>query len=123
MIGHIDATLECDNRTAGDRMTERSDLGRVDRPNRGRDAANPLERLVQLMHSNDRLAGELELARGRIVRARAALATPAGDTRVGALYLAVCKTKHRGILAQLRANRHEVNEILGMGEGRGRVEG
>jgi hypothetical protein len=122
MIGHIAATLECETGTTAYHVALKTDRRPIDRPTRGREAVNPLERLVQLMQSNDRLASELELARGRIVRARAALSTPAGNTRVGAQYLALCKTKHRGILAQLRANRHEVNEILGMGDGQDRAE-
>lgn len=76
-------------------------------------AANPLERMAQLVRSNDLLMGELEKARGRVVRARLALETPAGNTRLGSLYLEHCKSKHRGVLAQLRANRIEANRLLG----------
>jgi hypothetical protein len=91
----------------------------IDRPARDRGrpeptAANPLERLAQLMHSNDRLMEELATVRRRIVRAREYMLSPKRNFRFAAENLAHCKNKHRGVLAQLRANRIEANRILGL---------
>lgn len=75
-------------------------------------AANPLERLVQLMQSNDRLMAELGASRERIVQARAYLDQPGCNAGFGVTYLERCRSKHSGILAQLRANRIEALGLL-----------
>ena len=74
---------------------------------------NPLERLAQLVHSNDRLMDELTVSRGRIVAARTYLDRPGCHARFGSAHLERCRTKHTGILAQLRANRIESLHLLG----------
>ena len=78
-------------------------------------ASNPLERLAQLVVSNDRLMDELVTSRTRIVAARAYLDNPGCHARFGSAHLERCRTKHSGILAQLRANRIEALQLLGKG--------
>lgn len=76
-------------------------------------ASNPLERLAQLVNANDRLMDELTTSRARIVSARAYLDRPGCNTRFGSAHLERCRTRHSGILAQLRANRIEALRLLG----------
>jgi len=76
-------------------------------------ACNPLERLTQLVHSNDRLMDELTTSRARIMAARAYLDRPGCNTRFGSAHLERCRNRHSGILAQLRANRIEALRLLG----------
>jgi hypothetical protein len=78
-------------------------------------ALNPLERLAQLVNSNDWLMDELTTSRARIVSARAYLDRPGCNTRFGSAHLERCRAKHSGILAQLRANRIEALRLLGEG--------
>ena len=78
-------------------------------------ASNPLERLAQLVHSNDRLMDELTTSRARIVSARAYLDRPGCNVKFGSAHLERCRTRHSGILAQLRANRIEALHLLGEG--------
>ena len=78
-------------------------------------AANPLERLAQLMNSNERLMDELAASRLRISDARAYLDVPGCNVRFGEAHLERCRTRHSGILAQLRANRIEALQLLGEG--------
>ncbi len=75
-------------------------------------AANPLERLAQIMRSNDRLMDELAVGRERVARARAYLDEPTCNARFGAAHLDRCRAKHAGVLAQLRANRIEALDLL-----------
>lgn len=82
-------------------------------------ATNPLERLSQLMLSNERLMDELATSRVRIADARAYLDGPDARPRFGEAHLDRCRSKHSGILAQLRANRIEALHLLGEGEGEG----
>jgi len=76
-------------------------------------ATNPLERLSQLMIANDRLMDELAVSRTKIVAARTYLDSPGCNPRFGSAHLERCRTKHSGILAQLRANRIEALHLLG----------
>ncbi len=78
-------------------------------------AANPLERLAQLVIANDRLMDELATSRARIVAARSYLDSPGCNARFGSAHLERCRSKHSGILAQLRANRIEALHLLGEG--------
>jgi hypothetical protein len=78
-------------------------------------ASNPLERLAQLMNSNERLMDELATSRLRISDARAALDVPGCNVRFGEAHLERSRIKHSGILAQLRANRIESLQLLGEG--------
>jgi hypothetical protein len=78
-------------------------------------ASNPLERLAQLVNSNDWLMDELTTSRARIVSARAYLDRPGCNARFGSAHLERCRTRHSGILAQLRANRIEALRLLGEG--------
>jgi hypothetical protein len=78
-----------------------------------RAASNPLERLIQIMQSNDRLMEELAASRDRIARARAYLDEPGRNARMGSAHLERCRVKHSGILARLRANRVEALGLLG----------
>ena len=77
------------------------------------DAASPLERLAQLVLANDRLMEDLASSRRRISRARAYQDEPGCNVRFGAAHLERCRSKHSGILAQLRANRIEALGLLG----------
>jgi hypothetical protein len=78
-------------------------------------AANPLERLAQLMNSNERLMDELATSRLRVSDARAYLDVPGCNLRFGEAHLDRCRTRHSGILSQLRANRIEALRLLGEG--------
>jgi hypothetical protein len=78
-------------------------------------ASNPLERLAQLVIANDRLMDELAASRARIVAARVYLDSPDCNPRFGSAHLERCRSKHSGILAQLRANRIEALHLLGDG--------
>jgi hypothetical protein len=74
---------------------------------------NPLERLTQIVQSNDHLLGELQKFRGKVNCARAYLDDPRCNIVLGTVSLNWARTKHTGVLAQLRANRIEANHILG----------
>jgi hypothetical protein len=76
-------------------------------------ASNALERLAQLMISNDRLMDELVISRARIVTSKTYLDKPDRNLRFGLAHLERCRSKHSGILAQLRANRIEALQLLG----------
>jgi hypothetical protein len=78
-------------------------------------APNPLERLSQLVDANDQLMDELTTSRARIVSARAYLDRPGCNARFGSAHLERCRTRHSGVLAQLRANRIEALHLLGEG--------
>ncbi|WP_435009342.1 hypothetical protein P12x_000594 [Tundrisphaera lichenicola] len=78
-------------------------------------ASNPLERLAQLMLSNDRLMDELSASRTRITDARSNLDSPGSNSRFGEAHLDRCRSRHSRILAQLRANRIEALQLLGEG--------
>jgi len=78
-------------------------------------AANPLERLAQLLLANDRLMDELASSRERVARAGAYRDEPECNLRFGAAHFERCRARHSGILAQLRANRIEALGILGRG--------
>ena len=101
--------------------TESRDFPGPARPRRERSipapaiAANPLERLSQLMNSNEKLMAELATSRLRISDARAYLDAPGCNVRFGEAHLERCRARHSGILAQLRANRIEALQLLGEG--------
>jgi hypothetical protein len=76
-------------------------------------ASNPLERLAQLLLSNDRLIADLTASRSRIVSALAYLDQPDCNLRFGSAHLERCRARHSGILAELRANRVEALHLLG----------
>jgi hypothetical protein len=76
-------------------------------------ASNSLERLAQLMISNNRLMDELVTSRARIVAARIYLDKTDRNLRFGLAHLERSRVKHSGILAQLRANRIEALQLLG----------
>ncbi len=82
------------------------------RPDDRADSGNPLERLVEIMRSNDRLMGELAASRERIDRARAYLDAPGSNARFGSAHLDRCRARHSAILAWLRANRIEALALL-----------
>ncbi len=75
-------------------------------------ATNPLERLAQLMLSNERLMEDLATSRSRIASARGYLDGPDCHVRFGEAHLDRSRAKHSGILAQLRANRIEALHLL-----------
>jgi hypothetical protein len=100
----------------GTEITDSQDNLTSSKVERGTDtASNPLERLAQLVHSNDRLMDELTTSRARIVSARAYLDRPESNVKFGSAHLERCRTRHSGILAQLRANRIEALRLLGDG--------
>ncbi len=74
---------------------------------------NPLERLTQLVQANDQLLEDLATSRTRIVAALVYLDDPGCNARFGSAHLERCRTRHSGILAQLRANRVEALHLLG----------
>jgi hypothetical protein len=76
-------------------------------------SSNPLERLAQLVHANDRLIDDLASSRKRIVAALTYLDKPDCNARFGSAHLERCRNRHAGILAQLRANRIEAIHLLG----------
>lgn len=106
-------------------ILDRVEAGWAEGPGReGRQATDPsgvLGRLVRLVQANDQLMEELATIRRRIVRARDYLDSSGCNLRFGAENLAYCKSKHRGVLAQLRANRIEANRILGLDGDEGRA--
>jgi hypothetical protein len=106
-------------------ILDRADEGWAEGPSRyGRQAtdhSSVLGRLVQIVQANDQLMEELATIRRRIVRARDYLNSSGCNLRFGAENLAYCKSKHRGVLAQLRANRIEANRILGLDGDAGRA--
>jgi hypothetical protein len=73
---------------------------------------NPLERLAQLVHANDRLIDDLTSSRARIVAALTYLDKPDCNIAFGSAHLQRCRTRHARILAQLRANRIEALDLL-----------
>jgi hypothetical protein len=73
---------------------------------------NALERLAQLVVSNDQLIDELTCSRARIVSALTYLDQPGCNARFGSAHLERCRNRHSEILAQLRANRLEALELL-----------
>jgi hypothetical protein len=75
--------------------------------------SNPLEQLTQLMLSNDNLMDELTVSRAKIVSARSYLDRPGCNVGFGSAHLERCRSKHSGVLAQLRANRIEALHLLG----------
>ncbi len=75
--------------------------------------ANPLERLAQLIRSNDRLLDDLATSRQRIVAALTYLDKPGCNARFASAHLDRCRNRHAAILAQLRANRIEALDLLG----------
>ncbi len=79
-------------------------------------ASNPLERLAQLVIANDRLMEELATSRARIAAARVYLDSSDCNVGFGSAHLERCRSKHSGILAQLRANRIEALHLLGEGD-------
>ena len=79
-------------------------------------ASNALERLAQLMISNDRLMDELVTSRARIIAAQAYLDKPGCNNRFGSAHLERSRAKHSAILTQLRANRIEALQLLGQHE-------
>ncbi len=78
----------------------------------GAKPANRLERLIQIMRSNERLMADLAASRERIDRARAYLDAPGSNARFGSAHLDRCRGKHSAILAGLRANRIEALDLL-----------
>lgn len=77
-----------------------------------RDHLNPLERLVRIAASNDRLAGELAKARHRVNQALAYASDPLSGRGLGAALVAHARKKQSEIFAQLRSNRSEALAIL-----------
>ncbi len=82
-------------------------------PPRG-DADRPtvFERLVWLVKSNERLIAEQRGLTDRLHRARAYLAEPGCNLRLGTAQLSYLRVKYSGVLAHLRANRWEARDIV-----------
>ncbi len=74
--------------------------------------SNDFERMVRLLKSNESLFEELRALRRRIQGVRAYLADPSGNPAVGRAFYTRLRAKHSGVLALLRANRIEAQQIL-----------
>ena len=72
--------------------------------------------LIELSASNDRLMDELEISRKRIDAVRAYLDRPSCNERFGLATLEVCRARHSGVLAMLRANRIKGFRLLGVSD-------
>jgi hypothetical protein len=68
--------------------------------------------LILVTRSNEQYLGRLDALNVRISQAQAQLDSARGEARVERAYLAHLKTKRSGVLAQLRANRIEAEQIL-----------
>lgn len=73
----------------------------------------PFGRLVQIYRDNDQLLAALKAVAARIDDAGKYLAAPGSHAAFGAAHLARLKARRSGLLAQLRANRTEVDGLLG----------
>ncbi|MEO6807576.1 MAG: hypothetical protein ABI353_00485 [Isosphaeraceae bacterium] len=80
---------------------------------RGDDAPSAFGRLILIARSNEQYLGQLDALNVRIGQARTQLDNAHGEARVERAYLTHLKTKRSGVLAQLRANRIEAEQILG----------
>lgn len=83
---------------------------------------NSFARLVELYRSNHVLLNELDSARNKLERARAYLASPTRNPALAAANLVHLKSKHSVVLTLLRANRRQVQGLLGRA-GVARAEG
>ena len=75
-------------------------------------AMNPLERLIQLTQSNDRLVGQLKKARRRLGQAIAFASDPKSGGDLAISLVAHAQKNQTRVLKQLRANRLEALELL-----------
>lgn len=73
---------------------------------------SPLERLAAIMLGNDVLMDELVVSRARVDAARVYLDREGCNLRFGSAHLELCRAKHSGLLARLRANRIEAIGLL-----------
>jgi hypothetical protein len=82
-------------------------------PPRG-DADRPtvFEHLARIMERNERLGAEQRALTDRLRRARAYLAEPGCNLRLGTAQLFHLRVKYSGVLAHLRANRREARDIV-----------
>ncbi len=82
-------------------------------------ATNPLERLIQLTRSNDRLVVQLKKARRRLGQAIEFASDPKSGGDLAISLVALAQKNQTRVLKQLRANRHEALELLaGLSAGR-----
>ncbi len=75
-------------------------------------ATNPLERLIQLTQSNDRLVVQWKKARRRLGRAVEFASDPKSGSDLAISLVAHAQKHQTRVLKQLRANRHEALELL-----------
>ena len=74
---------------------------------------NTFARLVELYRSNYVLLNELDSSKNKLERARAYLASPTRNPALAAANLVHLKSKHSAVLTLLRANRRQVQDLLG----------
>lgn len=79
---------------------------------RGDEPPSDFGRLILMVRSNEHYLGQLDALNVRISQAKAQLDNARDEARVRRVYLAHLKTKRSGVLAQLRANRIEAEQIL-----------
>ena len=75
-------------------------------------ATNPLEQLVQLRRSNDRLVVELKQARRRLGQAMEFAGDPKSGGNLAITLVVHTRKNHTRVLKQLRANRLQALELL-----------
>jgi hypothetical protein len=75
-------------------------------------AENGFERLVRLVRDNEHLFEQARELRVRLNRARTYLAEPQSNPILGHAQLNRLRNQHSGVLARLRANRIEAQELL-----------
>ncbi|MBX6313856.1 MAG: hypothetical protein IRY99_13210, partial [Isosphaeraceae bacterium] len=92
----------------------RAGRGAAEGPTADEDGPNPLERLIQIVRSNDYLLDELGRLRDRLACARAYLTQPGCNLVLGRANLDWLRAKRAGLLAQLRANRLEACQLLNL---------
>lgn len=81
-------------------------------PNGDADRSTMIERLVRILQRNERLIAEQRALTDRLRRARAYLAEPGCNLRLGTAQLSYLRVKYSGVLAHLRANRREARDIV-----------
>ncbi|CAN5602598.1 hypothetical protein BH23PLA1_BH23PLA1_14290 [soil metagenome] len=77
------------------------------------DHGNAFGRAVRLVQDNERLFAALHATTIQLRRARIYLADPTSNPTLAKLHLDRIRTRRSGILAQLRANRIEAQDLLG----------
>jgi hypothetical protein len=95
---------------SGPSLGESAESSRIDGV--GSESPRSFERLVRLLQSNERLFAEQTALLARIRAARAYLAQPDRNLKLGQVHLEHLRAKYSGVLAHLRANRLEANSLL-----------